>query len=314
MNTTLESKKHFLFPAFIGAAITYGVLNFVTDDDDAQLQQIASLESKVHELEVLLAQKDDELINTRIFGFNSVAPANTVNKSAAVTAAEANQKTVGAEQELAEAGPTIDNERIFKNLVTSSDRDPRSFSVKVNDLLAEKASEDNIAIISKGVFDLAENRDTLPDYELDAIYQSQTNPDLRRVVAQVASARGDNRLMEKQITDAQAGLRSESPAVRQKTLTELAKTRHASAANVIAPLLKDSNNSVKLDALLALRATGNQSHIHMVEALVNDPDPSVSWLANDVISNLQNLSDKARTKLASGDIMAELPVLPIPSS
>ncbi|HSC67299.1 MAG TPA: HEAT repeat domain-containing protein, partial [Cellvibrio sp.] len=131
----------------------------------------------------------------------------------------------------------------------------------------------------------------------------------KRVLAQVMSTRGDNRLLEKQIQDSQARLRSEKPEERQQALVELAKTRYASAATVIAPLLQDGNNSVKLDALLALRATGNQSHTRLVEALVNDPDPSVSWLAKDVIANLQNLSEKARTQIASTDIVAELPAM-----
>jgi hypothetical protein len=48
--------------------------------------------------------------------------------------------------------------------------------------------------------------------------------------------------------------------------------------------------------------------------LLNHPDPSVSWLANDVINNLQNLSSKARTRLNSTDIAAELPPLVTPGS
>lgn len=310
---SISTKKHFLFPLCIGAALTYGMIT-LTADDSAHREQIMVLENKIQDLEVLLAQKDDELINTRMFGLGAVEQHNPATVTKAVNAAPASQQAVQDGQELAEASPAPDNDRTLRDLVTLSDRDPRSFSIKVNDLLAENPSKENIAIASKGVFDLAENRDTLPDSELETIYHNQTNPDLKRVVAQVLSARGDNRLMEQQITEAQAGLRSSNPEVRQKTLVQLAKTRHASAANAIAPLLQDSNNSVKLDALLALRATGNQSHIRMIEKLVNDPDPAVSWLANDVISNLQNLSDRARTKLASGDIVAELPLLDTPSN
>lgn len=310
----LTSKQHFLFPALVGAAITYGLLNWASGDDTAQHQQIASLENKIQELEILLAQKDDELINTRMFGFHSIGQPSATKSSSDVAVTGADKQPLEHNQEMEAASPTPNNEQVLKNLVTMSDRDPRSFSIKVNDLLAENANTETIALISKGVFDLTESREILPDHELNTIYHGQANPDLKRVVAQVASARGDNSLMEKQIAEAQAGLRSENPAVRQKTLTELAKTRHASAANVITPLLQDSNSGVKLDALLALRATGNQSHIGMVERLVNDPDPAVSWLANDVINNLQNLSDKARTKLVSSDIMEELPVAEAPSS
>jgi HEAT repeat protein len=77
-------------------------------------------------------------------------------------------------------------------------------------------------------------------------------------------------------------------------------------------LLDDADNSVKLDALLALRTTGNQSHLRQVEALVSHPDPAVSWLAKDVVNTLQNLSEKARTQLGSADILAELPAVTAP--
>ena len=159
---------------------------------------------------------------------------------------------------------------------------------------------------------MAENPTILPDYALSALYHNQTNPDIKRVAAQVMSLRGDNTLIEKQITDAQAGLNSPNPETRQKTLVELAKTRYHSAADAIAPLLQDKDIGVKLDALLALRATGNESHVYLVQSLVNHPDESVSWLAKDVISDLQNLSDRARTQIASTDIVAELPVAEAP--
>ncbi|HEY0891688.1 MAG TPA: hypothetical protein VGE32_01450, partial [Cellvibrio sp.] len=62
----------------------------------------------------------------------------------------------------------------------------------------------------------------------------------------------------------------------------------------------------------ALRATGNESHIPSVENLVNHPDQSVSWLANDALNQLQNLSTKARTRLNMADIVVELPPIHAP--
>lgn len=312
MNITFESKKYFLLSAAMGAAITYGLFTWMTDKESGQNQDIVALENKVQQLEKLLAQKNAELTCAPSLNMNnSGKPNQTV--AAQVAQQEGGKQAGDSNPALGMSNPTP-SEQIQRDLITQSDRDPRSFSVKVNDLLTANSSAENIAIVSKSVFDLAESRETLSDSELDVLYHGQNNPDIKRVVAQVASARGDNSLMEKQVAEAQAGLHSENPSVRQKTLIELAKTRHVSAANAIAPLLQDSNNSVKLDALLALRATGNQSHVRMVEQLANDPDPAVSWLANDVISNLQNLSDKARTKLSSSDIMAELPLMPAPNS
>lgn len=316
MSIQADFKKHLLLPALIGAALAYGAFN-LTDDDVSQREQIASLENRILDLELLLAQKEEELADARFFSTRAFGPVDTsVQQHASATQnpytpAEANAQPAPAESELA-GSPMPDSQQLLKDLSTLSDRDPRSFSEKANALLAGNPGKENIALVSKGVFDLADNRDILPDYELESLYQSQTNPDLQRVIAQVMSTRGDNRLLEKQITKAQTNLSSDNPAIRQQALVELGKTRYASAANAIAPLLQDGDTNVKLDALLALRATGNQSHVRLAETLVNHPDPAVSWLAKDVVNSLQNLSERARTQLANTDIVAELPVIAAP--
>lgn len=313
MNAIAQSKKFILLPALIGAALTYGALT-LTADDSPQREQTAALENRILELELLLTQKERELASVRsfAFGFEQPSTINGAGNSAPVSNAQKNAQAELNNDAQAMQEAVADKDQKVKALSTTSDRDPRSFSDKVNDLLAMEPSQENIAIASKSVFEMADNRESLPDRALENLYQQQTNPDLKRVIAQVMSTRGDNSLIEKQIGEAQTDLKNTNPAVRQKALVELAKTHHASAATAIAPLLQDSDTGVKLDALLALRATGNQSHIRLVEALVNHPDPSVSWLANDVISNLQNLSDKARTQIANADIVAELPVLIAP--
>ncbi len=309
------SIKHSLLAAFIGAALTYATLN-LTADDSAQREQVAALESRILDLELLLSQKQEELKDARFLATGAFdafgQEAGTSQSATSLSAAIKKTSPEPSGNELVANASAPDSEQVLRDLVTQSDRDPRSFNEKVNDLLATNASKENIAIASKSVVDLADNSEILPDYALESLYQNQSNPDLKRVIAQVMSTRGDNSLLEKQITKTQASLGNANPAVRQQALVELAKTHYASAANAIVPLLQDDNTEVKLDALLALRATGNQSHVRQVEALVNHPDPAVSWLAKDVINNLQNLSEKARTQLASADIVAELPVIAAP--
>lgn len=316
MSTSLFSTRHLLLSAAIGAALAYTAL-LLSVDDSAQREQVAALENRILDLELLLSQKEDELEDARFFSAGAFAASGQVGDASrsstnlpAVMKKNQPDASSGSDQATNTTAP--DSQQILRDLVTLSDRDQRSFNEKVNDLLAADASKENIAIASKSVFDLADNSEILPDYALESLYQNQTNPDLKRVIAQVMSSRGDNSLLEKQIAKTQASLENTNPAVRQQALIELAKTHYASAANAIVPLLQDDNTEVKLDALLALRATGNQSHIRMVEALVNHPDPAVSWLAKDVINNLQNLSEKARTQLASADIVAELPVIATP--
>lgn len=319
MGNNTDFKKHFLVPAFIGAAFTYGV-HCLIDNEATQLAQISALENRILDLEVLLSQKEEELADARFFSTGAFASAQRQNQANQQQAGDTKKQLAAAEQNSpVQSGsdstttPVVtDSQQVLRDLGTRSDRDPRSFSEKAGALLAGDATEENIAIVSKSVFDMADNREMLPDYELESLYQQQNNPELQRVVAQVLSTRGDNRLLEKQIARSQGNLSSDNPSVRQQALVELGKTRYVGAANAITPLLQDENASVKLDALLALRATGNQSHVHAVEALLNDPDPAVSWLANDVVNSLQNLSEKARTQLASSDIAAELPVIAAP--
>lgn len=308
----MNTIRNFFIPALAGVLITYTAVALLDDGghQQAQLrQQVTTLENRILELESSLAQKDEALNRARAFArfeqqlpgvLESLEQAPTTPNNGPVSLDEAAIQAATSEQTA---------EQKVRDLSTNSDRDPRPFSQKVQDLLAADASKANIAIASKGIFDMADNRESLPNQELEAVYYGQTDPELKRVAAQTLSLRGDNSLLDKQINDAQPGLRSDDPAQRQRTLVDLAKTRYAGAADLIAPLLEDKDTGVKLDALLALRATGNQRHIHLVEALANHPDPAVSWLAQDVIANLQNLSEKARTRIATSDIGAELPFL-----
>jgi hypothetical protein len=309
--TISNSTKQFLLAAFIGAALTYGFVYLTEDDYSTVQEQLAALENRIHELDTLLAQKDEELMRLRGNAKN-IQQNSLIANNAAQTSQASKRKSVEPFDGSTIAVPVRDTHQILKDLATRNDFNPRTFSERINDFLSANPGKENIALATKAVADMAENSDSLPDFELEAVYQKQTDPDLKRVTAQVLSMRGDNSLLEKQITESQAGLSSDNPDVRQKTLVALAKTHYAGAADKIAPLLQDKNVSVKLDALLALRATGNESHVHLVQDLVNHPDASVSWLAKDVINNIQSLSEKARTKVSTSDIVAELPPIANP--
>lgn len=298
MNTT----QKYLLTLFFGFVAGYGIF-FFTEDDSLSYDQITVLQNRVAELELDLAEKNGELMRIQGSGNNN----SNIESVAVVTSKETHQDFSGEIDNASIPVAIKDNQQILKDLSTRNDFNPRTFSERINDFLSANPGKENAAFASKVVFDMADNRESLPDYELEAVYQKQTDPDLKRVAAQVLSLRGDNSLIDKQINEFQAGLQNGNADVRQKTLVELAKTRYAGAANTIAPLLKDKNIDVKLNALLALRATGNESHIHLVQDLVNYPDPSVSWLAKDVINNLQYLSERARMHVSTNDIVAELP-------
>ena len=323
MSNNSRPIPHYLLAAISGAVMCYAAIALTTDNS-LQSEKIIALENKILDLELVLAQKDveisrkdDALKNARWLALDSLVNKNDGAHS--VTQSQQAQSSALGDDPFVTANALVVNaeklnllDQKLRALSASSAQDPRSFAEKIDALLQDDSSAENIAVATKGLLELAENPEILPDQALDMLYSNQANPDVKRVAAQVLSMRGDNRLIEKQVNEAQASLHSDNVTERQQALIALGKTRHASAANVIAPLLQDSDTAVKLEALLALRATGNQQHVYMVEALVNHPDASVSWLARDVVNNLQNLSDKARTQLSSADINAELPVLQMP--
>lgn len=302
---TTNFKKKLALVALLSAAVVY-IFCLLTLDKSDQSQKILAMEARIKTLETLLAQKEDDLRRARFAlprqagQYPAVAATNNPLKTS----------TTNDQQQLLAGNPTTDapinTYQVMRDLGTQSVNDPRSFPEKVKDFLADNPTKAKIAIASKSVFDMAHDRENLSDYALQTIYNNQTDPDLKRVIAQVLSMRGNNSLIDNQISEAQLNLSSENPVDRQQALTSLAKTHYVNAANTIAPLLQDSDINVKLDALLAIRATGNQTHVRLVEKLLNDPDPAVSSLASDVVSNLRNLSEVARTTLSNADVASEL--------
>jgi hypothetical protein len=311
-----HSKKNLLFAGIV-SAVMFGGAGYLAAGGSDQSQMRSSLEEKIKILEASLAQSEENLKSLRMLAVrqnskSDVVAANSVTEICNQTREERNQQYRPEDNFQTFANEAPGSIQVLKDLATNSLNDPRSFAEKANDLLSNDPTKEKVAIVSKGIFDMTNDRENLPDYMLQSMYNNQTHPDLKRVIAQVLSNRGNNALIDRQITEAQTRLKSADPGERQSALTNLAKTHSSNAATAIAPLLKDPNIDVKLDALLALRATGNQTHINLVENLLNDPDPSVSSLAKDVIGDLRNLSDSARSLLSIADIAAELPMMQNP--
>ena len=311
-----QSSKSLIFAGIIGAILFWGAGYLLAGDSDKD-QTILSLEDQIKDLETSLAQKDENLKSLRVLALRqqnkgSLVTVNTVTEICGQATQNNNVPVLQNDNVQASTNNDFNGTQVLRDLGTKSESDPRSFSDKVSDLLAGNPTGEKVAIVSKSIVDMVDNREIVPDYMLQSMYNTQTDPDLKRVIAQVLSNRGNNSLMDSQITEAQLQLKSENPIDRQQALTHLAKTRSMSAANAITPLLNDPNIDVKLNALLALRATGNQTHVAYVESLANDPDPAVSTLAREVIGDLRNLSDSARTMLSVADIAADLPMVQIP--
>ena len=309
-NISTGAKKNLLLAALAGAALSFGV-NYLVMDDSAQSQKLKTLESTIKQLESSLALSSEELRRVRMLALRESGLTNANTVAEICKQVKGNQNTFSdSDRAPVEALPS--SVLALKNLETDSESDRRSIPVKLNEFLSGNPTKEKIAIASRAVFDKAHDPDGMPDFALQSLYGSQSDPDLKRVIAQVMSQRGNNTMLDNQIAEAQAHLRSGQPRDRQEALNQLAKMHTIKAVDAIAPYLQDPDTNVKLEALFALRDSGNQKHVGLVEMMANDPDPSVSSLANDVISNLSNLSSSARTRYSNSDIQAELPPMANP--
>jgi hypothetical protein len=312
-STGPSSKLQLLLFTLIGFAFGCGLVYLSTGHDDAG---VASLQRTISSLQAQLVAKNVEIQTLRQSASRGeVSNAVFQNVSQSAIARSVDEPRNPREQvndppiAPADTPAAVDPVMTLKDLETVSDNDPRPFGDKLKDFLAGDVDSEKVAIASRGIVDMASDRDNLPDYALQSIYNRQVDPDLKRVIAQVLAQRGNSFLLDSQIAEAQAHLKSDQPQDRQAALNELAKTRSVKAVDAIAPYLLDPNTDVKLDALQALRDTGNQKHIGLLQTLVNDPDPAVSALATDVRAQLKNLSSSARTTISKSDIEATLPPL-----
>lgn len=225
---------------------------------------------------------------------------------------QVNQESEARNQVAQMAGPgvaTSPSDQLFKDLSTRFVGDARTIAEKLNDFLKDNTGQQNIAIAAKVIAELADNRDAMSDEDLRWLSTQDVPTTIKRVAAQVLSFRGDNQLIDAYIAQIKPALNSVDAAERRKALGELAKTRYAGAADIILPSLQDSDTTVLLDALLALRATGNEKHAEALKSFQDHADESVAWLANDALNNLETLSEKARQRLLVAEIVAELPII-----
>jgi DNA-directed RNA polymerase subunit F len=180
---------------------------------------------------------------------------------------------------------------------------PAEAAKMLRDLAEKNRYNPDSHIVARGIYELSKDKTNLPNDLLTFIYQGQVDLGVKRVSAQVLAQRGDSSLLEKYIDEEGAQqLSKDDPMERSAGLYALSQTGNSLAANAIVPLLNDPDDSVRFDALTALKVTGNQSHLSGVKSLLSDPDEEIRALAKDVIDNLSNLSDSARTTVADTDI------------
>ena len=293
----MSSRKYLILATLTGVALSC-VLIWSLLEQRSQTQKIRAMERTIETLEASLQEKEREL--------QKIQPHSRVENAIAQLPAKENPAAGNSEKNAA------GSYQILKELETDSADDPRSQAEKLQELLADNPTEEEVAIACRFIFNKAADTRGLPDYALQAIYAGQNNPDLKRVIAQVMSQRGNDALLNDQIAEAQATLKSSNPKDRLDALNQLGKIHSVHAVDAIAPFLQDSDSTVRVAALFALRDSGNQRHVNLVEPMTRDPDPSVSTLAGNVVSTLRNLSSSARTSYSRSDIETELPPIANP--
>ena len=291
----MSSRKYWILAAVAGAALL-GVF----------IWKIQTMQRTIETLEASLREKEAAMKKTQ--------PHSRAAKETPLPKLENPADGDGGKIGEGRGAPTnaASSYQILKALEDDSATDPRSHAEKLHELLANNPTEEEAAIACRFIFNEAADRQDLPDYALQAIYASQSNPDLKRVIAQVLSQRGNDVLLNAQIAEAQATLKSANAKDRLDALNQLGKIHSVRAVDAIAPFLQDSDSTVRVAALFALRDSGNLRHVNLVEPMTSDPDPSVSTLAANVVSTLRNLSSSARTSYSRADIEAELPPIANP--
>jgi HEAT repeat protein len=302
----VESKRK-LFIAFLVGAFTVIAVNFFWIENKTA-QEVLTLKTTIANLQQALEYAENENRKNK----NFTQHATQLNVQAAATSGARTQTSKQAEvvdvsddSAIAPSAPT--SGQILEALTRSSEEDGRTFNEKLTEFLSGPMDRKKLAIASMSIFDMASDPEKLSNDDLYLLYQSQEDPNLKRVIAQVYSQRGDHSLLDAYIRENQVSLKSQNPSDRQDALFRLGQTRNIRAAETATSFLLDPDSNVRINALLALRSTGNQKHLSAVHGLLNDPDPAVSALASDVISDLSNLSTSARTTLSNADIEAELP-------
>lgn len=305
MQTTNANNRRELFAtgiasAVIASALSYWLTAHTPMSEELRMLQERNMElqAKLEELQWQARSAQDNIKDRSAQHDSDVAPKNDKN----------NQLSAAGTMTVTRGPGSI---QILKGLESDS-TDTKSPSDKLQDLLSGNPDKEKIAIASRFIFLKSKYPLELPDDALQSLFASHNDPDLRRVIAQVMSQRGNNTYINNQIAELRSQLNSNQAVERQQALSELGKTHYIKAAEVIAPLLQDADPNVRLSALFALRDTGNQRHVELANNLINDTDPSVSALAAEVGANLKNLSLSARTMFSRSDIESELPPLANP--
>lgn len=177
------------------------------------------------------------------------------------------------------------NRRIMamQTLVSSSPVD----AVNVIHELLDNLRDDRMAegMVALGLLSLANNSEAFPNEDLEYIYHSYDNDNIRARSARVLSHRGDDALLKEYVSKYDTPVGNDLPS-KNKAILELANLQSRVAIPYISKYLSDSNELVRLQALGAMEMTANIDDIELVRPLLYDSDEAVRSLSREVMNNL----------------------------
>ncbi|MDO6684130.1 MULTISPECIES: HEAT repeat domain-containing protein [unclassified Agarivorans] len=296
---------------FLSPAEHTGYSSEAEQDISALEDDLERLREKLHLAEVQLQQVDyspqqAELLLTHCEPTtgNITVQAN-LPSNAQQNAAQTDKAAIGIETNAISNQAASDTVAALRQLASDS---PFDVEEQINTLLLSKQAND-LAALSRLIYEWRQEPQSLPDYLVTTIYDNGHNDNLRRISAQVLAQRGDYSLLEDYVAEQSEAINSNQDHQRSQALYALSQTNNYLAVPLIQPLLNDPSASIRVDALMALRATGNGTHAAIAQELVGDSNQQISALAKEVVNLLNQLPDDARQRVSQDDIKQNTPEL-----
>lgn len=165
-------------------------------------------------------------------------------------------------------------------------KSPQDAALVIQELLT-KLGQDPMAegMIAMGLLSLANNAEAFPDADLQYIFNSYTNDNIRSRAARVLAHRGDESLLNQYVKKYDA-IQPTDIQGKNKTIMELANLQSRTAVPYLSKYLQDSNDEVRLLALSALDMSANQNDLEIIKPLIYDRNAEVRRLSMEVMNNL----------------------------
>ena len=152
----------------------------------------------------------------------------------------------------------------------------------LNNLDSDEISE-GMAVL--GLLSLANDKEALTNEDLEYIFNSYENDNIRARSARVLAHRGDESLLQDYVKKYE-GVLPQDLESKNKKLMELANLQSKVALPYISMYLDDADEVIRLTALSAIEMTASAGEIELVRPLLYDSDPAVRQRSEEVINNL----------------------------